>query len=254
MYTAMENPGKLSTAELTALAARYAHAEGVPQDHAKAISLYCEAARKGDTTAQYALGWIYAHGRGIGRDDALARYFFDLAASQGHEQAREMLRYVAADKPPVMPPCLRGPAPAPGAAEIPVPDYPKGPIVDLVRKLAPRYGIDPLLALAIIRVESAFNIRAVSSKNAQGLMQLTPDTARRFQVKNPFDPEENIRGGLAYLRWLLTFFRGNVSLVLAAYNAGEGAVSTYRGIPPYPETQQYVRKIALLYSNTTHPF
>ncbi len=85
-------------------------------------------------------------------------------------------------------------------------------------------------------------------------MQLMPDTAKRFRVKNPFDPEDNIKGGLSYLRWLLGFFQGNVPLVAAAYNAGERAVENHRGIPPYAETQNYVRKIMLLYRKPTHPF
>ena len=114
--------------------------------------------------------------------------------------------------------------------------------------------MDPNLVLAIISVESAFNSRAVSPKNAQGLMQLIPATAQRFQVKDSFDPEENIKGGLAYLRWLLAYFRGNVAWVVAAYNAGEGAVEKYRGIPPYPETVKYVDKILQRYQKTIHPY
>ena len=124
----------------------------------------------------------------------------------------------------------------------------------LVEKLAPQYEIDPGLVLAVISVESGFNTQAVSSKNAQGLMQLIPETAERFQVKNAFDVEDNIRGGMAYLRWLLAFFKGDVALVAAAYNAGEGAVEKYRGVPPYPETVKYVDKILSRYNKTTHPF
>jgi soluble lytic murein transglycosylase-like protein len=85
-------------------------------------------------------------------------------------------------------------------------------------------------------------------------MQLIPETAERFGVKQVFNPAENIRGGLAYLRWLLAFFQGVVQLVLAAYNAGERAVERYRGIPPYAETRSYVRKITSVYKNATHPF
>jgi len=123
-----------------------------------------------------------------------------------------------------------------------------------VHKLAPQYAIDPKLVMAVISTESAFNPGAVSPKNAQGLMQLIPETAERFGVKKVFNPVENIKGGLAYLRWLLAFFQGDVSLVLAAYNAGERAVEKYRGIPPYPETRSYVRKITSVYRNATHPF
>lgn len=245
---------KLSATELTALAARHEHAEGVPRDHAKAIALYCAAARNGHADAYYALGWMYAHGRGMPKDDSLARYFFELAAKLGHEQSRAMLPLLTPDTIAIMPSCLQPQASDPTAGNAPQPSYPRGPIYQLVQKLAPRYGIDPQLALAIIQVESAFDPRAVSPKNAQGLMQLTPDTAKRFRVKNPFNPEENIKGGLSYLQWLLNFFEGNVPLVLAAYNAGERAVENHRGIPPYAETKNYVRKISLLYGKTMHSF
>jgi soluble lytic murein transglycosylase-like protein len=113
----------------------------------------------------------------------------------------------------------------------------------LVARLAPSYAVDPQLALAVIAVESGFRVNAVSPKNAQGLMQLIPATARRFRVGDPFDPESNVRGGLAYLQWLLARFDGDVRLVAAAYNAGEGAVLRHKGVPPYPETRDYVRKI-----------
>jgi hypothetical protein len=113
----------------------------------------------------------------------------------------------------------------------------------LVLRLAPSYAVDPKLALAVIAVESGFRVHAVSPRNAQGLMQLIPATARRFRVADPFDPEANVRGGLAYLRWLLERFDGDVRLVAAAYNAGEGAVLRHGGVPPYPETRDYVRKV-----------
>jgi len=96
---------------------------------------------------------------------------------------------------------------------------------------------------------------ALSPKNAQGLMQLIPDTARRFNVRNLTDPAQNIRGGMAYLRWLLAYFEGDLVLALAAYNAGERAVERYRGVPPYAETRQYVRRIqAALGGQRSHPF
>ena len=132
--------------------------------------------------------------------------------------------------------------------------YFKGPIYNIVNRLAPRYGIDPKLVMAVILVESGFNPRAQSPKNAQGLMQLIPETAQRFRVKDAFDPEENIKGGIAYLKWLLAYFKGDVALVAAAYNAGEGTVDKYRGVPPYPETQKYVKRIAQLYQKALHPY
>jgi soluble lytic murein transglycosylase-like protein len=124
----------------------------------------------------------------------------------------------------------------------------------LVDVLAPQFDIDPRLAMAIIAIESGFNTRAVSPKNAQGLMQLIPETAARFRVKDAFDAEQNIRGGLAYLRWLLGYFRGDVQLVAAAYNAGEKAVDQYKGVPPYAETQEYVKRLGRLYKHALHPY
>ena len=127
-------------------------------------------------------------------------------------------------------------------------------VLGLVNQLAPEYGVSPRLALAVIRAESNFNPMALSNKNAQGLMQLIPDTSARFNVKKPFDPEQNLRGGLAYLRWLLAYFEGDVSLVAAAYNAGEGAVNRYRGVPPYAETRGYVQRIMSLFKRDDHPY
>lgn len=120
-------------------------------------------------------------------------------------------------------------------------------IQNLVQKTAGRFQVDPKLVDAIIRVESAYNPRAVSSKGAMGLMQLIPATAQRFGVKNPFDPRQNIRGGVTFLRYLLDRFNGNVPLSLAAYNAGEHRVGRDGGIPAIPETVTYVRKVTSLY-------
>lgn len=242
---------------LVSLAARYEHAEGTPRDYTKAAALYCSAAKTGYADAQYALGWMYANGRGVSKDDGVAAQLFAMAAAQGHEHARRMLGYTSLASSASLPACLQPDSP-PLQAQPEQPEdtarYPEGPILTLVNKLAPRYNVDPKLALAIISVESGFNSRAVSSKNAQGLMQLIPQTAERFRVKNPFDAEENIKGGLAYLQWLLAFFQGDVKLVVAAYNAGEKAVERYRGIPPYRETQNYVQKVTGLYKKSNHPF
>jgi soluble lytic murein transglycosylase-like protein len=114
---------------------------------------------------------------------------------------------------------------------------------DLIRQYAERHGVSPDLVRAVIQAESAFNPRAVSPKGAMGLMQLMPATARDLGVSNPFHPEENIRGGVTYLASLLTRFNQDVVRALAAYNAGAARVDQYNGVPPYRETQAYVKKI-----------
>jgi soluble lytic murein transglycosylase-like protein len=124
-----------------------------------------------------------------------------------------------------------------------------GPLADTkaineaVDRLAPTYGLDPVLVRSIILAESDYDPRAVSWRNARGLMQLMPETAARFGVADPFDPAQNLRGGMSYLRWLNQRFGGNLTLILAAYNAGENAVSQYGGVPPFPETQDYVARV-----------
>ena len=122
-----------------------------------------------------------------------------------------------------------------------------------VRELAPEYGLDPKLILAVIKTESNFNTGARSPANAVGLMQLIPATAARFGVRDRTDPIQNLHGGMAYLRWLLSFFEGDLRLSLAGYNAGEGAVVKYLGVPPYPETRNYVRKVLRGYGRSKHP-
>jgi soluble lytic murein transglycosylase-like protein len=108
------------------------------------------------------------------------------------------------------------------------------------------YGVDEAIVRAIIHAESAFNPNALSRVGAQGLMQLMPATARRFGVGNPFDAAQNIRGGVQYLAFLLKRFNGDLRLAAAGYNAGEGAVDKYKGVPPYSETQRYVQRVGLL--------
>jgi hypothetical protein len=112
-----------------------------------------------------------------------------------------------------------------------------------IREVAVRYDIQPILVAAIVEAESEFNPRAVSRKGARGLMQLMPGTASSLRVTDTFDPYENIEGGVRHLRRLMDRYRGNLPLVLAAYNAGEQAVTVYRGVPPYRETRRYVSRI-----------
>jgi len=121
-----------------------------------------------------------------------------------------------------------------------------------IRAAAERYGVPERLVQAVIRVESAFNPRAVSVKGAQGLMQLMPDTASMLGVRNSFDPQQNIDGGVRHLRGLIERFGNDLPLALAAYNAGEKAVVTHRGIPPYPETRDYVTRVLYHYDGTTN--
>lgn len=249
--TAFASPDSSQRATALRLEARdFEHGNGVSRDPAKAVQLYCEAARLGDLEAQYALGWMYANGRGIARDDATAAYFFSMAAKQGDKLSQRMLRQVG--DPPSKPPACLFDSEGSDLVDAAPPEQRK--LMDIVQKLAPDYGVQPRLAMAIIRAESNFNPGAVSQKNAQGLMQLIPETAERFNVRKPFDPEQNIRGGLSYLRWLLAYFQGDVALVAAAYNAGEGTVERFRGIPPYPETRGYVQRIREIFKREEHPF
>jgi len=241
----------------------YEHGEGVPKDAGIAAALYCEAAVAGSAEAAFRLGWMYANGRGVAHDDDVASALFGLAAQSGHTYARSMLDRLGGVHG-MLPDCMVPPAPPPqlnvaeddSTAVDRLGQLLQGrdDVVHLVDDLAPQYGIDPRLALAVIAVESNFNPVARSAKDAQGLMQLIPETAARFNVRRPFDPKQNVRGGLAYLRWLLAYYRGQVALVAAAYNAGEGVVDRYRGVPPYPETRDYVRRILALFRRAFHPF
>jgi soluble lytic murein transglycosylase-like protein len=124
---------------------------------------------------------------------------------------------------------------------------------DAIEAHATAQGVSPDLVRAVIQVESAFNPMAVSPKGAMGLMQLMPATAREMGVENPFQPDENIRGGVVYLRQLLDRYDSNVELALAAYNAGPGSVERYRAVPPYRETQAYVKKVTGVSGVTAAP-
>jgi len=231
----------------------------------RAAQRYCAAARFGSVEAQYRLGRLLLLGRDAAPEPAMATALLALAAQRGHEKARGLL----AGRPPgeALPDCLvTGEAPVldlkDSAREV-VP-YPvveryvsglpgeKRRLAQLVERLAPRYAVDPRLALAIVRSESNFDAQALSPRNAQGLMQLIPETAERFGVRDVWSPEQNARGGLAYLRWLLERYDGDVALTSAAYNAGEKAVEQYGGVPPYAETRAYVQRILGFYRAARH--
>lgn len=240
----------------------YENGEGVDRDPVLAAELYCKAARLGDAAAQFNLGWMYANGRGVERSDSTAAFFFHAAAEQGWEQAVRMLATVGGP-PNYVPDCMREPEPPkpaapPRVAKLPRPFIApsKAPphIVALVKEMAPLYRVDPQLVLAVMEAESNFNPVALSPKNAKGLMQMIPETLERFGVRSPYDPRQSIRGGMQYLRWLLAYFEGDVMLVIAAYNAGEGTVNRYRGVPPYAETRAYVKRILGRVDEFVQPF
>ena len=243
--------------------------DGSPRDPVLAAQLYCRAARYGDAVAQYNLAWMLTNPRGIERDDAQAAHLFAAAAEQGLAVAANMARVMGTPQGPP-PACLRppdsDPAPLLAAAQraklkpnlllhLPPPANAPPQIVQFVNLIAPDYKLAPHLVLALMAAESNFDTQAQSPKNAQGLMQLIPETAFRFKVKKLSDPVQNMKGGMAYLRWLLAYYEGDIALALAAYNAGEGAVDRYRGVPPYAETRLYVRRIiAAIGGQREHPF
>jgi len=219
-------------------AVRYNNGEGVTQDYVRAYELYCLAALQGDGEAAYYLGAMHLNGWGREADDALAAGWFKQAEKHGDLGASRMLEdqlsgaTLAAD-----PDC---------PLVVPTPD--RAEVTTWVNLLAPYYDLNPELVLSLIQVESNFDARAKSPKNARGLMQLMPATAKRFGVSDIRNPIQNLQGGMAYLRWLSDHFKGKVKLILAGYNAGEDAVKKHKGIPPYKETRDYVRRIVHIYA------
>ena len=239
----------------------------------QAANLYCEASRHGSAEGVYRLGMLYAFGRGVPANRDYAANLFGIASLHGHYEAQKMLETIEI-KTNDTPLCVleavapeRAPANqysntqndhyggSPGI-DIYVAKLPKSKlwVVDLVGTIAEWYQVDPKLVLSIITAESNFKVTAKSNADAHGLMQLIPATAERFNVKNAYNASQNIKGGVAYLRWLLSYFRGDVKLAVAAYNAGEGAVDRYHGVPPYKETKNYVKKVMALYQSDRHQF
>jgi hypothetical protein len=227
------------------MALRHHHPLGSkPRNYRVAMMLYCRADADDYADAAFAIGLLYTSGHGVKRDERKAAAWFKRAASLGHKEAGLMLQDLRIGGVRPATSCPNGWGR--GATRSAVLLAPEA-IKKMVERMAPRFDLDPKLVLAVIAVESSFQTDAVSSAKAQGLMQLIPATAARFGVRNIFDAAENIRGGMAYLRWLLNRFKGDVTLALAGYNAGEGAVDRYGGVPPYKETRNYVRKVRSLY-------
>ena len=240
----------------------------------QAAVLYCQASRWGSAEGQYRLGMLYAFGQGVPENRARAASLFSLAASLGHAQASQMLESIGVTSAE-LPACVNQdqlPVKAPPQFyhDLPADLHPgnglsidqyllalpkhKRWLIPLATTMSAWYALDPKLVLSVIAVESNFNTGAQSPKAAMGLMQLIPDTAERFNVRNAYDASQNLRGGMRYLRWLLSYYRGNISYAAAAYNAGEGRVDRYKGVPPFPETRAYVKRVLGLYGSSRHAF
>lgn len=232
--------------------------KGVSRNLVLALRLYCDAASMGGPEGYLRIGRLLKTAPGGMRNPGLANAYFAMAAALGSEEALKHHdpRHANAE--------LDGDCPV--GADINYADSgfdvdaylskqpaAKQQLASLIRKVATKYQINVQFALAIALAESNLNPAAVSPANAQGIMQLIPATQERFGVTRPFDPEQNIRGALAYIRWLEKRFAGDWRLVAAAYNAGEGAVDRYNGIPPYAETQQYVRRVMRFAGMATKP-
>lgn len=248
---------------------------GAPRNLTRAFDLYCEAAAQGFPEALVRMAWMYADGNGVEKSKAAAYTLFLRAKRFGYPQGGELAQRFAGEAE-VLPVCLRGTLVERGNIERPPTreellafgsrasstmratattlSGDRARFVQIVLTEARRFKLDPRLVMAVMAAESGFDPNARSLKNAHGLMQLLPETAERFSVADINDPADNIRGGMAYLRWLLAYFRGDVALALAGYNAGEGAVEKHGGVPPYPETLAYVQRIRAIYPFDRHPY
>jgi hypothetical protein len=220
---------------------------GLGRNPELAIALYCDAGTLGSTEGFFRIGRILTIGPAYLRNPALANAYFALAARLGHRAAMDAFNQ-GIESAPLEESCgsfsigferqrfdlgayLSGLSPV------------RRRVAELIRHHAQLSGVDERFVLAVAMAESNLNASAVSPMNAQGVMQLIPATQARFGVKDAFDAESSIKGGVAYLKWLKRRFNGDWGLVAAAYNAGEGAVDRHQGIPPYRETRDYVRRV-----------
>lgn len=165
-----------------------------------------------------------------------ARVVFEMVGGGEITCDRSLVSRIAPDEVPIREPGAMREGAVPDAA---------APYAEFIDRSAAREGVDPRLVRAVIQVESAYQPKARSRKGAQGLMQLMPDTARRYAVSNPYDPKSNISAGVRHLKSLIDRYE-QLPLALAAYNAGEAAVERFGGVPPYPETEHYVRQVMAL--------
>ncbi len=229
---------------------------GMRKNPRLAIALYCDAATIGSPEGYFRVGRVLANLAQTLPQQQLANAYLALAIRLGSQEALKHYRTNVANAA-LGEECGSGIGELGGTAYAEIYDGTgfdidayltrqtpaKQKIASIIRQTARQYNIDARIALAIAMAESNLHADAVSPKSAQGVMPLIPATQERFGVTRPFDPEQNVRGALAYLRWLHKRFAGDWRLVVAAYNAGEGSVERYGGIPPYAETQQYVRRV-----------
>ena len=241
-FSVLANPGLIPKTDLRGRADSFERGLGVKQNYTKAYRLYCLAALQKDPIASYNIGWMYFNGRGRERNINTALGWFQRSSELGSKHGKRMVKRFPNTIAKIDKNC---------------PIFTKGMEVNKnhirvwVELISPEFNIDPKLVLNVIKVESNFNHTALSNKNAQGLMQLIPETAVRFGVKDVWNPVENILGGVAYLNWLMNHFDSKLHLVLAAYNAGESAVEKYQNVPPYRETRGYVLRIMQNYLKST---
>ncbi|MGU5727729.1 lytic transglycosylase domain-containing protein [Aeromonas jandaei] len=220
----------------------------------KAIALYCVAASTGNPEGYFRIGRLLATGPASVRSAKMANSYLAMAMRLGNQQASRYYNPRVGNAP-MGDQCGVGMRGGQGSY-FALPSTPfnveaylarqspgKQKLATMLRHAAKRHQVDVRLVLAIAIAESNLESRAVSAKNAQGVMQLIPETQQRFGVTQPFDPAQNIKGGVSYLKWLDRRFDGDWVLISAAYNTGEKAVERYGGIPPYDETREYVKRV-----------